>query len=168
MPGLVVPDCMGGLTIGGVDMINDFGAWCVLDLTPLWENADVRGENVLVPGSAGVIANPKRRTITDVPLDFVLCGKVDRLGADQADQWQGLDTNLRYLRTNVVDPTGVGDGTRPAVLTSPDGGSSYTGDVHVMDLSLGVKAEGLDMINGGRIVVALATLTLSIPDGVLT
>ncbi len=123
----------GGLTIGGVDMLNAFGAWCAPDLSPLWGNPDVRGADALLPGATGVRPFPRRGTITVHSLRFLVSGQVDgqdglTAGEHGRTPEQQLALNLRFLNDNVFDPVGSGTGTRAAVWTPP-GVAPILGDV---------------------------------------
>lgn len=142
----------GSLTIDGVSMHTD--AWTIVDLTNLWFGGDVRGQDRLIPGVAGVIPYRRRTTVTTYSLPMVIIGDVDQTGTPYSDIWEGLESNINYLRSNVVDPTNTGDGTRSATLLMPSG-SSRTADIHVLRLALGTVSRG----------VMRATLDISIPSG---
>ena len=143
------------LEIDGVPLATP--AWEIVDLSPLWQPADVRGSDRLIPGAAGVKPYRRRRTVSKRSLPMIVYGFEDLDGVAYADVREGLETNLDYLRANVVDPTNVGDGTRTAVLHLPSG-STRTGSVHV---------EGFELGTAGPTSIR-AVLTLSIPEGVLT
>jgi hypothetical protein len=142
----------GSITISGVSL--NTPAWRVLDLTDLWLDGRQRGKDRLVPGAAGVVANMRRRTVTEVDLPMVIIGDCDQTGAAHTDSMDGLWRNVDYLNDNVCSPTGTGDGTRAAVLTLPSG-TTLAESVHVLGLELGASSRT------GK----LATLTLSIPSG---
>lgn len=153
MAGIIDYGCTGTLTISGVSM--NTPAWDCVDLTELWLGGDVRGSDRLLPGVPGVKAYKRRTTVTGYSLPMVLTGEVDRFGTVNGDWWAGLEANIDYLRANVVDPTNLTDGTRAAVLTMPSG-ATRTADIHVLGLEKGTVLAG----------VMLATLDISIPDGV--
>lgn len=132
-------------------------AWVITDLTPLWEGAEVRGDDRLLPGVAGVKKYRRRATVTRKALPMLVFGQFDQDGNAYADPRAGLWTNIAYLRTNVVDPTNIGDGTREAVLHGP-GGVTVSGDVHVIS--------PLKLTILGTITMR-AVLEISIPGGVL-
>jgi len=125
----------------------------------------VRGEDRLLPLAAGVIPYLRRRTVTRHSLPMVIQGEVDENGVPYPDVWAGLEANIAQLRASVVDPTGVGDGTRPASLVMPSG-ATRTADVHVLGLVLGRTQAGTNTLTGNEGVGMLATLELSIPTGV--
>lgn len=154
-PKLIPSTRMGTLTIGGVELVNSH-AWTITDLKPLWEGPDVRGTDRLLPTAAGVIAYPRRATVSKRNLAMVIVGDTDWTGAPYSDDAVGLETNVMYLRAHVIDPTGTGDGTRPAVLTLPSG-ATRTGNVHVVGLTFGTQQQGK----------TLATLAIEIPAGAL-
>lgn len=147
--------CTGTLSIDGV-LLNG-PAWDLPDLTALWFEFDVRGDDRLLPGSDGVLPYRRRVTVTQHALPMIVTGAVDRFGEPYADAWVGMETNVAYLLTNVVLPTNVGDGTRSATLTLPSG-ATRTANVHVLRLAKG-------LVLGGRL---RATLDLSIPNGRFT
>lgn len=154
MPALTYNTAAGDLTIGGVALNGP--AWKVLNLLELWQPADQRGNDRLVPGTAGVLAQQRRDTVTRRSLQMLIVGDVDRTGTPQADRFEGLQVNVEYLRANVVAPTGTGDGTRSAVLTMPDG-TTRTEPVHVVGFDFGNFREDAAWLR--------AVLTISIPSG---
>ena len=157
-PGLNGYGCTGNLTIGGIDL--NCPAWDITDLTPLWAEFDVRGDDRLLPGVAGVIPYRRRLDVTTHALAMLISGDVDRFGAVNANAWIGLEQNVAYLRANVVNPTNVGNGTRAAVLTMPSG-ATRNADVHALGLRVSSAV-------GARSEHALikAVLQISIPAGV--
>jgi len=155
--GIQSGDPTGTLEIDNVPM--SCPAWSTLDLTSLWLGPAQRGEDRILPGVSGVVPYRRRATVRTVTLEMVIVGEVDHTGAVNADPWDGLRHNIWYLRTNVTDPTNIGDGTRNAVVTMPDGVTTRQADVHVGELVLG------EHDNYARY---LATLELSIPAGVFT
>lgn len=154
MPALTYNTAAGDLTIGGVAMNGP--AWKVLNLLELWQPADQRGSDRLVPGTAGVLAQQRRDTVTRRSLQMLIVGDVDRTGTPQADRFEGLQVNVEYLRANVAAPTGATDGTRSAVLTMPDG-TTRTEPVHVVGFDFGNFREDAAWLR--------AVLTISIPSG---
>lgn len=143
----------GSLEINGVLMHTP--AWTIVDVTQLWMGANIRGGDRLLPSTPGVIPYRRRMTVTRHSLPMVIVGYVDQAGTPYNDPWEGLETNIDYLRAWIVDPTNVGDGTLPATLTMPSGGTR-TADIHVLGLSLGI-------VSRARM---RATLDISIPEGV--
>jgi hypothetical protein len=154
MPKLEWNTAAGDLTIGGVAM--NCPAWKVLNLQVLWQPADQRGSDRIVPGAAGVVAYKRRATVTQHSLQLIISGTNDRTGAVVADAFEGLQANVDYLLANVVNPTGATDGTRSAVLTMPDG-TTRTEPIHVVGLEFG------DAVENGTWLRAV--LNLSIPTG---
>lgn len=119
MPRFCDPGCNGTLTIGGVLM--NTPAWDVPLLTKLWFAFEQRGESLLIPHAAGRRSTPRRMDETVHDLTFLMNGNVNRLGVPFANPWQGLQTNLAYLQTNVFQPVTVWPGTRAATMTMPTG-----------------------------------------------
>jgi hypothetical protein len=153
MPGFTWNTAAGGLTINSVDMMQP--AWQVMNLIELWLPAQQRGEDVVIPGVAG--RRPYRRFVdaTRRTLRLKITGDVDRNNTPQSNKFVGLQTNVDYLITNVVDPPTTGDGTRSLVLTMPSG--SRTEPVHVLGMEMSSYNETARW--------ALATIELSIPSG---
>lgn len=154
MPALTYNTAAGDLTIGGVAMNGP--AWKVLNLLELWQPADQRGNDRLVPGTAGVLAQQRRETVTRRSLQMLIVGDVNWNGVVQADKFEGLQSNVNYLISTVVTPTGTGDGTRYATLTMPNGDvrNEY---VHVVGFDFGNFREDAAWLR--------AVLTISIPSG---
>ena len=147
--------CTGDLTINAVPM--NTAAWTMLDLTPFWLPPTRRGADVLIPGQDGLRSFVRRPTATILSLPMVIVGTCDQDGTAYDDPWAGLETNLMYLRANVLDMMSV----RPAVLTMPSG-ALWEGDVQIEDFQLGehsAKAQynavlGLSIAAGGLTPVA--------------
>jgi len=140
----------GDLTINFVPMRTP--AWSILDLTPLWMPAALRGANRIVPGAAGVIVNPKRKTETRHELVLVMTGGVDISGVAYPNRWHGLYTNMEYLKANVLDPpTGVGIVSRTAELTLPDA-STLTAEIQVEDFQPVNKVNAIHVYTMGIVI----------------
>lgn len=116
------------LQIGSVPMSTT--AWALEDSYLLWQGADTRGQNRLIPGATGVRKKAVRATETAVTLTLAIWGEKDWDNNVNADASAGLYANIAHLRTNVTDPTGVGDGTRTATLRLP-AGSTISGPIQV-------------------------------------
>lgn len=130
-------------------------AWEIVDLSPLWSSAKVRGADKRIPGAAGVRRYRRRRDVTTRSLPMVIVGTVDQDGVAYADARSGLRANLDVLEANVVAPTNIGDGTRTAILHQV--GDTKTGPIHVLGLDVGPLGP-----SGAR-----AVLEISIPGGKL-
>jgi hypothetical protein len=154
MAALTYNAAAGDLTIGGIAMMCP--AWKVLNLYELWQPAQQRGTDRLIPGAAGVLAQQRRATVTARSLQMLIVGTHNRLGTAQTDLYEGLQANIDYLLSNVVNPTGATDGTRSAVLTMPDA-STRTEPIHVLGLEFGeVRQDGAWM---------RAVIEISVPSG---
>jgi hypothetical protein len=118
----------GSLTINSVNLsiTGLTRAWWITDLSPLWFPPDVRGSNVIIPGTAGRRAYTRRVDETVYDLPMVISHQYDRTNGSYADPSNGLQTNVAYLYTNVVAPT-IGT-TVAATLTLPSG-ATQTADV---------------------------------------
>lgn len=107
-------------------------AWDVVDYSPLYDEKPVRHANRIIPnvtGRAGYmpVGDEKR-----VMLRMVIKGERNHENTVYANPRVGLWTNIAYLRTNVVAPTGTGDGTRAATWHLPDGTTTKTANVQVI------------------------------------
>lgn len=157
MPAFQWNPAAGGLTIAAVDMMQP--AWQVTNLIELWLPATQRGEDKLIPGVAGRRPYRRFQDSTRRTLRLKITGDVDRTNAPQSNRFVGLQTNIDYLVTNVIDPPTTGDGTRTLVLTMPSG-STRTEPVHVLGMEVAQYNEAARW--------ALATIELSIPAGRIT
>ena len=143
------------LTIAGTVIIGTRACWCT-DMQMLYDE-EHRGQDRLVPGTAGVIANPRRLTVVRWSLPLIINGAYDSDGALQADAHQGLRDNITEIKT-VSAPVSSGSGTRTVVWTRPDA-TTVTASAHVGPLRIGEKVSSH---------VVRATLDLSIPAGTWT
>lgn len=122
----------GYLTINSVPLATP--AWRITDLTPLFDAPKQRGDDLVIPGAAGVLARPRRNTATRIAFVIEVFGELDSDGVAHANPALGLITNIDYLYTNVVAPPGTATGTRAAEWTLP-GGETRNADVHVLGLT---------------------------------
>lgn len=144
----------GTLSIDGVAMQRL--AFAVLDLWPLLDGPDQRGEDTRIPGRPGVLSNPRRADSTTRVLRMVIDGTYDLDGELAADpRTQVLETVL-WLRENVADPTYSDDGTRTATIVLRNG-TTLAGAVTVGPLRLGEQSGP----------VARASLQITMPEGTL-
>lgn len=144
------------LEIDGVPLSTP--AWVTSDMDDLWGSADVRGDDVVIPGAAGALAQPRRRTATKATVELQVMGDTDWEGGAYANPAAGLATNCAHLLA-LTDPPGTTDGTRTAILHFPTGApvATKTGPVHVLRLRLSRKSRDF----------AIGQLELSIPAGAL-
>lgn len=154
IPGQVcISDQVGTLTINSIPL--NTPAWGVLDLSELWgSQPPLRGNNVVIPGAVGTRAYPRRFDQSVWSLHMIISGFVDDMGVEYADEEVGLETNLAYLQTNVIDPPTPPTATRSASLLTPSG-NTLTADVQVTGFDRGAKNLGL----------MRAVLELTIPGG---
>lgn len=131
-------------------------AWCLLDISPLWEEPNQRGANVVLPGVAGRAENPRRPDETDYALRFAVSGVVDTSGNPVTDENKQLRLNLAYIRANMLNPVAPLT-SRAAQLISPDGMTTLTGNVQFgqQPLVRGYRESG----------VWIGTLHLVVPAG---
>jgi len=124
----------------------------------LWADFDVRGEDRTLPSVTGVIAYPRRMTVTRVDFRLLVVGDVDQAGAPTADSVVGLQDNIEYIRASIVAPVVTPTGTRAAILTMPSG-ATRSAAIHV----LGVVTQSYGIAECGSIWIG--TLQVSIPGG---
>jgi hypothetical protein len=133
-------------------------AWWITDLEQLYDGPPDRGEDLIIPGAAGVSTQPRRAHAARKVLTLIVDGVKDREGNLYANPITGVRTNLDYLKTNVTAPVDTGDGTRPAVLHLKDG-STRSEDIIVRS-SLEPAARGKHTL--------LCRLEIIIPTGSFT
>lgn len=137
----------GKLTIEGVSLSTP--AWCLPDLSALWEPRDFRGSNRLIPGLNGRKPYKRRLDETRLSLPLLVVGFCDQSGTPYDEMGvpfnQGLETNIRYLQEafGLDDPALLpsGNSTLTAVFTLPSG-NTRTGLVQVVGMH-GVLRPGL-------------------------
>jgi hypothetical protein len=140
------------LEIDGVPLSTP--AWETTDASDLWGSANVRGEDLIIPGAAGVRPYPRRPTVTPATVELAVVGDTAL-----SDQRAGLAANCALLET-LVGPNGVdADGTRLAVLHYAPGGpaTDRRGRVHVLRIRFARKGPNF----------ATAQMELSMPAGAL-
>lgn len=130
----------GELTINGVLMHNP--AFCATDVTPLWGEADERGEDLLIPGMWGQLALPKRPDKTTYPIPLVIDGSMNVAGVPWANVREGFRRNQLYIRQYISDKAVVGAAPVPVSLTSPDGLTTLTGSAWCK-LTVGEKKKSI-------------------------
>lgn len=126
-----VETCMGTVAIDGVNMHRL--AWELFDLTALFGEPEQRGQNRMIPGVAGRIPYAPRVDETRLSLPYIVTGHWNSF-----DDWIApgsvytqLQANVAFLLGGVLEPTGVGDGTRDFVWTTPSG-AVITAEVHIL------------------------------------
>lgn len=136
MAGLLDYDCEGTLTIDGISMNRP--AWAIIGddrggggLLQLLTTVDLRGDDKVIPGAAGVLPFRRRTTATRYSFRLLVTGEVNQSGAANANPITGLTNNLKYLWTNVIDPPSTATGTVSAVWTLPDA-TTLSSSVHVV------------------------------------
>lgn len=143
------------LAIDGI-ALNVEGCCKVRDLGPILNGSEHRGSDRLVPGSAGVIANPRRIDVTVVNLPLMLFGRRSFTGTLHPDQRTGLALNVAYIQKNITKPITTGTGTRTATLHW-EAQPTLSKPVHVLG-GLDLAGDGPPMLRG--------VLRLSFPEGV--
>lgn len=157
----------GSLSIDGVDMANQFGAWGILHdgrgeggLLKLWSpDFVIRGENRILPSVTGVLMYEHRMTETTVKLNLCVVGDVDgQTGLANTDATEGMEVNFDYLYENVVRPPGNSTGTRTGVLTLPSG-ATRTAEIQVL------RTETQNYLLRGCDSLWISSLFVRIPGG---
>lgn len=136
----------GVLTVGGISMHTP--GWIAVDVTPLWDGPDVRGDDLLIPGLPGLLPMPRRFTGTSYTIPLLIDGAVTSSGTPHANIRNGIALNLGVLQTL------VGGMPKSVSLTRPGGGIYGTGSAHVQ-VKQGEKSRG----------IARAVMTLDFPGG---
>lgn len=140
MAALIDPTCEGTLTIGGI-LMNQSAFMTQADedgngaLSQFLTLADQRGEDRILPGTAGVIPYKRRLTVTKLTIRLVVVGDILYNGSTPSTPKIGLFTNLKYIYDNVVAPTGTGDGTRAISVVLP-GPFTGTGFAHITRMDM--------------------------------
>lgn len=151
-------DCDYGCT--GTLVIEDFPlntpSWDIPSLVKLWAEADVRGENKLLPGAPGMRPYPTRLTESTHELAFFIFGDTALDGTFIANGWEGLQDHLDALWTNVFAPVTTGTGTRTATLTLP------SGDVRTAEVQFEPLTFAGDVYDARHVE---AVITMIIPAG---
>ena len=159
MAGIVGYGCTGILAIGDDALPMNCPAWDVADLTPLWAEVSVRGEDRRIPGVPGVIPYRRRIDVTEHALTMVIIGTADRSGVEQTNAWVGLENNIAELWTKIINPLDTGNGLQIARLTMPSGALRYA-NIHILGLRLSeVQGDGTDF------AYVVGALQISIPTG---
>lgn len=110
-------------------------AWCLTDLSSLWEIPNQRGANVIIPGTPGRFPTPRRDDETDYALPFIISGVVDKDNAlTSVGENEQLRRNIAYLRAQVLSPPAPPLTTRAALLVSPDALTTLRADIQVVSM----------------------------------
>lgn len=120
------------LVIGDVPMSTP--AWEHLNLYVLLSGADTRGDNLIMPGAAGVRPLRKRPTQTNRTLDLAVFGDRRWDGYLYPDPVEGLYANIEHLRQMVVDPLATEYSVRTATLVRP--GATAVAAVQVLGFEI--------------------------------
>lgn len=130
----ICTECSGELSVeDNTSTLQTFHrlAFNLLDISPLWDEPNQRGANVVLPGQPGQAENPRRPDETDYPLRFAVRGDYDPddvIVNPAIGESEQLRQNLLYIRTNMLNPVAPLT-ARPAQLVSPDGATTLTGRV---------------------------------------
>lgn len=142
------------ISVNGVSLMTK--GWECLDISAVHDEADLRGDDVVIPGVAGVLPYRRWRTATVRSFPIEIHGDYDKDGVAYTDPQQGVTTNRRYLADNLGVASTTGDGTVTFVWHQPDG-TELSAPVHVLGF------RGSQLQNAAQI---LARLDLSFPTGI--
>lgn len=127
------------ITINSLELALD-GAWVVIDPTVFLGEASYRGQDRIVPGTAGRTARTRVRDSWDVVAQMYVFGKKDKDGLAHADERLGVRDNVETLRSTLLPPY-AGD-TTTIVHTFSDA-STRTGSCIVNELIVAGTHDGL-------------------------
>lgn len=131
-------------------------AWNTLNVLELLKPAPKRTVGgVVLPGATGRRARKIYDDGTERTLLMQFFGDRDREGLAHPNLRQGIEANLEYFMTNVVEAPANPTSTRTCVLTLPSG-ATWSGPVQILSL---------DWADDTIASVWNATLTLFIPRG---
>lgn len=134
--------------------------WCFDDLSALLSEAEQRGGDRLIPGTAsGVLARRRRRTVTRYDFPGVVTGWYTSTGTMTSNRAEGFLTNVAALRAalGIANDAPAGTaGTVAAAWDRPGALSTLNAAVHVVSLRVGKPVQN----------VAPVMLQLSVPSGV--
>lgn len=150
--------CTGRLRVGATFWLAS-PAWDIPNLSKLWFEHQIRGENLPIPSAAGTRAYPRRIDEATHNLLLYVTGEVDQFGTAFADPWHGLRHNLDTLWTQVFQPVSTGTGTRACVLEAPTASTPQNRTANVQFEPLRAQGE----IDDPRL--AVFTMTITIPAG---
>lgn len=125
----------------------------ITDLTPLFNMADRRGGDLVIPGASGARPYARLVSATQYVLPGVVWGDRDRTGAATAGARSGLMSNLDAIHSALAIPATVA-GTLTATWHRASGGNK-TAAVHV---------EGFEVTRWGP-RAARFRLTITVPAG---
>lgn len=120
------------LTIGSV-IIGTTACWCV-NMNVLY-NERHRGDDRVLPGTAGVSGNPRILDAVVHSLELIIDGRTDSDGVSNANAHTGLRANIAEIKT-ITTPVTTGDGTRTVTWTRP-GSANVSASCHVGPLEIG-------------------------------
>ena len=121
-----------GLTIDGQSLDIE-GAWKHnRSLRRLRSTAASRGDNRIIPGTAGRTAYPVLRDEVIVDLELIVSGSNDAAGTPHASLIAGLDENLAFLDDWMRDHMDGSAATYTATLETASG-TTYTTPVQILN-----------------------------------
>lgn len=136
-------------------------SWWLEDMTPLYEIAGVRGDDRVIPFTAGQQALPRIGDVIRVQLGLFVSGYYDSADAPSSNPRMTLKTNLDYLYTNVMAPNASAPYTRSITLHLADGTTTKTSTCIVIPPFGPVRQTQ-------RGYVVKGVLDVKVPSGVFT
>lgn len=136
--------------INGVPL--DTTGWRTNNLAPLWDAAQQRGDDRLVPYLDGLTPERRRVDVMRVPIPVTVFGDYNWNNTAYSNKRIGLQTNMDHLRANLLLPsTSDDDPTLDLILHMPDGSTRGGGcfvlpSVNPQSLGPGVLQITLDVL----------------------
>lgn len=145
-------ECWGTMVVGGFSL--NTPAWLLTGYPKLFTDKEIRTGDVLLPTASGRRSYPSRLDQAEFDMTMFVTGEVNSAGVEYGDPFQGYYSNIQVLWDNVFSPVTTGRGTRPAVLTLPNGVTTLNADVKFSPL----RAD--DEVDDPTYVILRTTLTI--------
>lgn len=136
-------------------------AFWLEDMTPLYDAAALRGDDRVIPFSAGQLALPRIGDVIRVQLGLYVSGYFDTSDAASSNPRMTLKSNLDYLYSNVFAPNLSSPYTRSIVLHLNDGSTTKTSTCIVIPPFAPQRVTQ-------RGIVVKGVLDIKIPSGVFS
>jgi hypothetical protein len=136
-------------------------SWWLEDMTQLYEAAGLRGDDRVIPFSAGQLALPRVADVIRVQLGLFVSGYYDSSDSPASNPRMTLKSNLDYLYTNVFAPNASAPYTRSITLHLADGSTTKTSTCIVIP-----PFQPTQVTNRGYVYKGV--LDIKIPSGVFT
>jgi len=162
----------GTLIINSIPLESE--AWTVMNsYTPLWTVGKFIESTVEhISGQQGSVMFAPEIDGMTFDLQFVVIGECNGSGLLYSDPWEGLESNIDFLRTAFLDPIPSNNGLQPATLVMPSG-AEREANVLVRPPQPGVVSVGNNGTCGtsggtGVSVFARYVIQIFVKEGVFT